>query len=263
LRGVRVGPFGKALAITTSLYLLIFNWYPFFKEPAYLPTALITDPASARAILASDLAWCFLYSASLFTLPYALAAGRVGAPFRAGLKDFLKAALPLLAALLALPVAIVSLALTSSGTRLTEGLNALYSVIMFTHAQVLSYALEFFIIPAAVPLAVVAGLRGWGWVKSLIREDVTALLTPIIASILTHDFLEPLVNLGVSLALIKLGGVPAAIPYYRGYGANVPKYLNTALQAHAPPLMPTWGMFAGLITYSLITGYLSAEASQH
>ncbi len=246
LEGFRLAVFVFLIYVAT--YLALFNWYPFFAFKPLSRELIISSREAVEALVSSIAAWGFVYPSML----YALTASMVrGATLRRVAKSLALGAIPTvayggLALALALPF------LVSSGRELIELAEGVYRVATMLHLEVVSYLVSYFVVPAFAPIAIVYSFGGLRAVKEMAIEATQGFVLAILVAILVHDFIEPLTDVAVTMALLALGGPQAALPYYRGYDPTALRYLSEAIKSGGTLAPIPWGGFVGAIVFSII-----------
>ncbi|NPA96017.1 MAG: hypothetical protein GXO32_00260 [Crenarchaeota archaeon] len=231
-----------------AMYVVLFNWYPFFKSKPLAYELIIPSVPAIRALTISLIIWNFVY----VTYLYVLTASLVKMVSLRGLGKVTIFGIVLGLASTCIALAIAYPYLVSTGRQLVELARSVYGFAKAMHLGIASYVLNFFVIPALVPIATLYAIKGLTMIRELAKARPVRLALLLVISVLTHDFLEPLVNIAATQALLSVGGAMAALPYYRGYDPRTLEFLTNALREGGTLTPPPWGMVLGSVVFAIV-----------
>jgi len=243
------------------IYLMLFNAYPYYASKPLSPTYIVSDPLAVRLLALALTAWSFVYTIYLFVLTSSF----LGSTMRGS-----AASVGLCISMLVLAlVALVTVPMIFVPERM---LVDYYGLLNALHLPLVDYVLNNLVVPVAVALAALRSSLDPGDWSRLLTFGFERVLAIAVIAIVLHTVVEPLTNIAVTGALLALGGIRAALPYYLWLSSSTLSMLQrgleeygsihtiswcvvpeSSLSARVAVLMPPpWGVVVGSIVFALV-----------
>lgn len=237
------------------LLLILSNIYPFYAQKPRSSIHLVSDMNVARVYVVAKVFITFVTMFYLFVLPYMLVRDTVlcrGIELR--LRRWYVAPF-IIAFIMSLSVLVVSIPMFFEREEAYRVALSLYPAAVVLN--VITYVIQWFIVPALLPLVLLRSVAGSRW-RDLAKHRKDETVIAMVLCFFTVSILRPLIDGLICLGIVFASHCyPCIYIYLRGYHPDVFKYLTMVLEGKLRAMymaFPTWGTLVAYIVVGYING---------